>query len=485
MPEATEAKAAAADPVKGSAASKPKDKAPAAVAAKPKKKEADLNDRIMARIRASAPRKDGAGKVEIARTSKTILSRVKYVITTGIDPFDDLIGAFPVGRITEVYGLESCGKSQLMIRAAVRAQTFNISEVLRDKEGNIKLTPISKKKAYVHVLYVDNEQSIDSDEKIVVDGVQLDVHLARCDTIDQLFKMADISIGEVEAAQKEDEDTLYIVLIVVDTITSTSCQEEMVQVWGKQDYSRLPKQLKEGFRRLTRRINRANVAMVCTNQVGDEMKQQQQKGKKMGGGGLEADKFVTSGGRALKFFASHRVFMRQLREYKTNPKSKFPNGILIGFRSMKNRIKKPYREGRLVLLFGDENGEGGGFSNEFSILETLLYFRYCEIGEGEKKEIKFKFAKFGIKPTTFDSAETSTTLDEDDSKPAEEVSSRRGKKDPSIGIRAEWPAFYAAHKADIDALYQAAIHQAFALEHVPSEDDEEAVDDEEIEEDEV
>jgi recombination protein RecA len=489
MPEAIEAEAAAADSEKGSAASKPKDKV---LAPKPKDKKKDqpedVSDRILAKIKACAPRKDSKGMVEITQTSKAILSRIKYVLTTGIQPFDDLIGGFPMGRITEIYGLESCGKTQLAVRAAVRGQARNICEVVRDKQGVSKLVPLSKKKIYVHVLYVDNEQSIDSDEKIVVDGVEMDVHLARCDTIDQLFKMADISISEVAVAQKEDKETLYLVVIVADTITATSCNEEMEQAWGKQDYSRLPKQLKEGFRRLTRKINRVNVAMICTNQVGDNMKASQQKGKKMGGGGLNADDFTTSGGRALKFFASHRVFMRQIREYKTNPKSKFANGILIGFRSMKNRVKKPFREGRMVLLFGDENGEGGGLNNEFSILETLIYFKYIEIGEGEKKEIKFKFHKHGIKTTTFEDAQTSTTLDEDDSQPAAtatEVSSRRGKKDPFIGIRAEWPAFYAAHKADIDALYQAAIHQAFAQEHVPGEDDEEIVEDEEFEEEEV
>lgn len=489
MPEAIEAKAAAADSVKGSAASKPKDKAPAAKAKEKKQdKPEDVSDRILAKIKASAPRKEGKGRVEIAQSSKMILSRIKYVLTTGIQPFDDLVGAFPMGRITEIYGLEASGKSQLVIRAAVRGQARHICEVVRGKDGVSKLVPINKKKMYVHVLYVDNEQSVDSDQKIVIDGVQMDVQLARCDTIDQLFKMTEITIDEVAVAQKEDQETLYLVVVVADTITATSCNEEMEQAWGKVDYSRLPKQLKEGFRKLTRKINRVNVALICTNQVGDDFAAAKDKGKKkMGGGGLGANDYTTSGGRALKFFASHRVFMRQIREYKTNPKSKFANGILIGFRSMKNRVKKPYREGRLVLLFGDENGEGGGISNEFSILETLIYFKYAEISEGEKKDIKFKFHKYRIKTTTFDDVQTSTTLDEDDDKPATavEVSSKRGKKDPFIGIRAEWPAFYAAHKADVDALYEAAIHQAFAQEHVPGEDDLEIVDDEEFEEEET
>jgi hypothetical protein len=97
------------------------------------------------------------------------------------------------------------------------------------------------------------------------------------------------------------------------------------------------------------------------------------------------------------------VFLQKLRDYKINPKSKFANGMLIGFRSIKNRVKKPFREGRMVILFGDGEGAGGGFSNEFSILETLLYMKYAEYSEATKA-ISFKFAKFKIPTTTFETA---------------------------------------------------------------------------------
>lgn len=444
-------------------------------AAKPKaKKKMDLNDRIMMKIRATAPKKGEAGSVEISDTGKSVLSKVKYVLTTGIAPFDDMVGGFPFGRVTEVFGLESCGKTQLVIRAAVRAQTLNICEVVRTK-GIPKLVPISKKNVYIHVLYIDNEQSIDEDEKIVVDGTPLRVKLARCDTIDQLFKMADIAITEVGIAQKEDPDTLFFVLVIVDTIASTSSKGEMTQEWGKVDYSRHAQQYRQGFRIMTRKINRVNVSMICTNQVGDKFGDSGGGSRKKPnkGFGMQPNDYATFGGKALKFFATHRVFMMQMREYKINPRSKFPNGLLVGFRSMKNRVKKPFREGRMVILFGDENGVGGGFNDLYSILETLIYLKYAEIGEGDKKEIKFKFHKFKIPVTTF-GEQLSTTLDEDDD---QEVSSKRGRKDPSIGIRAEWPAFYAAHKADIDALYANAIEKSFCEEITPgdgTEEDEDA-----------
>lgn len=479
MPEAPIAEApVAADSVKGSAAAKPKVPAKAKQAKTVEKdSRASLNDRIFNKIRASRPRNTDAGTVDIVHTSKAILSAVRYVITTGIAPFDDLVGAFPVGRISELYGPEACGKTQMVIRTAVRAQTLCISEVVRDKTG-ITFKPVDKKKCHIYVVYIDNEGSIDDDQKIVVDGVRLKVDLVRCDTVDQLFKVADITVDEVAKQQKADPDTIYFVLIVVDTVASTSSKQEMTQDWGTEDYSRHAKQYSQGFRIMARKVNRCNVAMICTNQIRDKYTAAQ-KGKKMRPSGLQPDDGATFGGKALKFYATNRVYMEKIRDYKTNPKSKFHNGLLVGFKSAKNRLKKPGREGRLVILFGDENGVGGGFSNEFSILETLLYLKFVEYSEATKN-LLFKFARHGIPLTTFDDSETSTTLDEDD---AEESSSKRGKKDPFISVRAQWPAFYAAHKADIDKLYEAAIAAAFVAEAVPVEGEDNGEEDETIEED--
>jgi RecA/RadA recombinase len=472
MPEATVAEAPAAVS-KGTAAAKPKETKPPAPKKEEKKERMPLRDFITKKINAAKPKGDAADQVQISRTSKHVLSKVRYVLTTGIDPFDDLVGAFPFGRISEVFGLESCGKTQLMIKAAIRAHTLNVSEVVR-KDGHVKLVPLSKKKLTVFVLYVDNEQSIDDDEKIVHEGVELDVELLRCDTVDQLFKNIEIAVDACAHYQKEDPDTLYLAVGIVDTIASTSSKEELTQEWNKEDYSRHAKQYRKGFRIMARKLNRVNVALICTNQVSDTYGEKKKGGY---GGGMSPDDYATFGGKALKFYASQRVFLQKLRDYKINPKSKFANGMLIGFRSVKNRVKKPFREGRMVILFGDGEGAGGGFSNEFSILETLLYLKYADYSEATKA-ISFKFAKKGIPTTTFETAQVQTTLEEDDSQTPEQMSSRRGKKDPSISMRAAWPQFYADHKADVDALYGAAIDAAFAAEAMPKEGEEDDENDE-------
>lgn len=431
------------------------------------KKKMDLNALIMATIKARAPKTKTSGSVEITNTKKAVLSSVDYVITTGIAPFDDLVGAMAFGRITEISGQESCGKTQLVIRTAVRAQTLNVRMAVR-VDGVVNLVPVDKP-VYMSILYVDNEQSIDDDAKIIVDGTPLEVNLMRCDTVDQMFYMIDTVIEKSAIAQKEDPATLYMVLIIVDTVAATSSQQEMVQEWGKQDYSRHAQQYSQGFRIMARKVSRGNVAMICTNQVRDSFKSQNAGKSKMRTAGLQTEDLATFGGKALKFYATHRVFMQKMREYKTHPKLMFPDGILIGFKSIKNRIKMPYREGRMVLLFGDETGAGGGFSHEYSVLETLIYFKYAVISK-DAKNIVFKFNQKGIETTTFGSA-TATTLDEDD---AMTHAARRGKKDPAIAFRADWPDFYRAHKADVDKLYDAAIAQAFSNTVIAVDEDEDA-----------
>jgi hypothetical protein len=111
---------------------------------------------------------------------------------------------------------------------------------------------LNKKKVVMFVLYVDNEQSIDDNEKIIHDGVELDVELLRCDTVDQLFKNVEIAVDACATYQKEDPDTLYLAVGIVDTIASTSSKEELTQEWSKEDYSRHAKQYRKGFRIMAR-----------------------------------------------------------------------------------------------------------------------------------------------------------------------------------------------------------------------------------------
>lgn len=423
--------------------------------------EVDENEGLIAKLRSMAPTGEDACSWEISRTTDLVLSQVKYVLTTGIDSFDDEVGGMPFGRMTELFGLESCGKTAMAIRCAARAMKKHICEVIHNDDGLPEYRPLKPEECKVVVVYIDNEQSLDEDGKLVVDGEKLDVVGCRFDTTDDVFKAIDGALAyQKKRMESEAKDGIKrFMLIVVDTIASTSTKQELDQKWGTQDFPRQPQQISRGLRKLTRKVNRFNTCVVFTNQV--RTKFQENAPKKGGGQALQirASDYTSPGGFALRFYASHRVFMYALQQkYKLIPTSQFAAGLLIGFHTIKNRLRPPLRDGRMVLLFDKKKG---GFNNVLSTLENLEFLGFAEVGsETKHTDFTLKFAKNGIEPTTF-GGKLETTLDEEEENPMP----RRGrKKDPGFKTRAEWPQFYADHAEDIKKLWDAAINYAMSTE---------------------
>jgi RecA/RadA recombinase len=424
------------------------------------KGKADLVDKVMGRLQASRP-KDKDCTYDVSRSSETVLSKIRYVLTTGIDPIDNVIGGFPYGRVVEAYGLEGCGKTAIVMRAAARTQQRMIME--HKEDGTWERIPEDTE---VAILYIDNEQSIDDDQRLTIDGTKIDAIVGRCDTVDQMFKMIDITLDTIDTEMTpKDKDKpvpLYFVTVIVDTIAGTSSKEEMKAEWGKDDYNRQPKQLRQGFRRMMRKLSRRNVLMICTNQVSDRF--DKPKGGYKNSSVPQDQDFTTFGGKALKFFASQRIFMSKLYEYKLNKKSKFAHGMVCQLATPKNRVAKPFRSARFVILFDR------GLSNTYSILETLIYLK---LAERETGIVTFKFSAGGVEPTTF------------------EIEKGARKVNYSLASLDEWPAFYQAHQADIDALWSRA--KVLTFEDgmnaqnliVDDDDDPDAADVDEDEEDEA
>lgn len=428
------------------------------MAAKKKKEIVDESEGMMSTLKAMAPKGEDGYTWEISRTTDLVLSQIKYVLTTGIEPFDDLVGGMPFGRMVELYGLESCGKTAMAIRCAARAMKNNIAEVIREADESITLRPMPPEKCKVVVVYIDNEQSLDDDLKLVVDGEPLDVIGMRLDTTDDMFKAIDgaISYQEKRMVMEEEDGIKRFLLIVVDTIASTTTKQELEQKWGTQDFPRQPQQISKALRQLTRRVNQNNVCILFTNQVRTKFSEGQAKKTSFA---ISADDYTTPGGFALRFYASHRVFMYSFgQKYKLLPDAQFSAGLLVGFHTKKNRLRPPLRDGRMVLLF---DAKQGGLNNTFSMLETLVFLGFVEVAaETKHTGYTLMFKANNIVPTTFDAAKVETTLEED------EVSPRRGssRKDPGFKYRSEWPQFYEDHKEDIDKLWHAAVVYAMGTE---------------------
>ncbi len=401
----------------------------------------DLTSRVIAKIRAGRPKDGDANRdctFEVTRSSETILSKVRYVLSTGMECYDGAtgIGGLPFGRVVEVYGLDGAAKTAMALRCAIRMQQRKIFERVKRVDAPGEETAVDlvqvKEDVPVFTIYIDNEQSIDEDGKTKIDGMELDVAVARCDTIDQMFKIMDSAIDGVAEFEKETGVECFIA-IIVDTIAGTSSREEVKAKWEDVDYPRQPKQLREGFRVMMRKISRRNVLALFTNQVSEKY---QKSGGKHGRSLIpQDDDFSTFGGRALKFFASIRIFQTQVNaQYKLNRNARFPHGRTIQFTVTKNRLGKPWRSGRMVLLYE------GGLNNTYSKLETLVFLKLAE--RTEKGEVKFRFRAAGITPTTFD-----------------QIEGERGS--PSITCPEEWPGFYQAHQADFDELWKRALALMF------------------------
>lgn len=411
-----------------------------------------VRDKVLASLQKMTSEKKSDPLAEFTRTSGSILSAVKYVLAIGDRVYDRVSGCLPFGRIVEIFGIDASGKTAAAKKAAISAQMKNIYRcVITTDEAGVKRTTYEKldpDKIDVHVLYIDNEQSFADDNSLTIDGIKADFILGRCDTIGQIFEAMQRVIKVVEEGSKESDREQFI-LVVVDTIAATSTDGELGQAWGDQDFSRHAKELRGAFRRVAREINKYNVCMLCINQVSDSFAQ---KMKKNPNALPDETDFATFGGRALKFYASQRIFVQKVpKKYKLHPDSKLEDGLLIEMKTVKNRIKKPLRKARLVLLFGDENSAGGGYKEIFSMLETFIML---ELAKEDAGVISFRFQANGITPTTFESK----------------------RANPSIDARIEWPAFYKAHEVDFERMWEVAEKRIFSSEsQVPdvlSEDDE-------------
>jgi len=415
----------------------------------------ELIDRIIQRVQASRPKDDAEGTFEMARTTKKILTRINYVLMSGIEPFDREVGGFPFGRLTEIYGPEYCGKTALAKLAGIRAQMGYIYERLFDKNFQFcgyKLV----EDCDINVVYLDNESSIDQDTKIWFTDqngkkTQIDWALGFCDTIDQMFKILDKSIEtmrEYEAElRKEGKFRKQFLVFVVDTIAGTSSASELKAEWGKEDYPRQAMQLRRGFRRMMRQISQGDVCVIATNQVSDNFQKGNQKGP-VSFLPQERD-FSSFGGRALKFWASLRLWMFAYpATYVLKKGAESAAGILVGFYTKKNRMIKPLREGRMSLVFDHELG----LHPELSILETLIYFDFAFVGTSG--DITLRLLKHDIPFTTIALPEPKKGKKQADAKPV----------DPVLSCRGSWPEFYSLHRPECDALWEKCVTHAFMTE---------------------
>ena len=280
------------------------------------------------------------GESKVANNISTISTGCLAVdIATGI-------GGIPRGRITEIYGPESSGKTTLALQTIAQCQ----------KEGGI-------------CAFIDAENALDPQYAEAL-GVDLDnLFISQPDDGDQAINIL--------------RDLVYssaIDLIVVDSVAALVPRAELEGDMENANIGQQARLMSKAMRLVTTSTFKTNTSVVFINQLREKV------------GVMFGNPETTTGGRALKFFASMRIEVRKADQLKSGADA---YGNKAKIKIVKNKLASPFKTADVELLYGK------GFSNESCILDMAIekdiieksgsWFSYNDekIAQGREKCLDF------------------------------------------------------------------------------------------------
>ena len=305
------------------------------------------------------------GKGAIMRLGKDVKPEAVEAISTGSTSLDIAlgVGGVPKGRVVEIYGPESSGKTTLTLHLVAEVQ----------KAGGV-------------AAFVDAEHALDTVYAQSI-GVNLEnLLVSQPDTGEQALEIVDMltRTGAVD-------------LIVVDSVAALTPRAEIEGDMGDHHVGLQARLMSQALRKLTGNISRSNCTVVFINQI------------RMKIGVMFGSPETTSGGNALKFYSSVRLDIRRIASFKRDGQVL---GNRVRVKVVKNKVSAPFREAEFDITFGKGFSKSGdlldlGVAKEI-VNKAGTWFSYGEDRLGQGREAAKEYLQDN--PTLFHKLETEVRL---------------------------------------------------------------------------
>ncbi len=256
------------------------------------------------------------------------------------------IGGIPKGRVTEIYGPESSGKTTLTLQIIAQCQ----------KEGGT-------------CAFIDAEHALDPQyaEKL---GVNVDeLLLSQPDTGEQALEVADMLVKSKS-----------VDLVIIDSVAALVPRAEIEGEMGDHHVGLQARLMSQALRKITGNIQRSGATVVFINQI------------RMKIGVMFGSPETTTGGNALKFYSSVRLDIRRIGSVKEGDEV---TGNETRVKVVKNKVSPPFKQAEFQIMYGlgiNQEGEILDFGNKLGLVEKSGAFYKLDgesIGQGKSKASQF------------------------------------------------------------------------------------------------